>query len=189
MIEGRRIYKVLVASVLLGFMSVVKGADLTTGKAAINIPAQHSNIIAGMTWQDEIGHLNEHPPIRCNNVDSRFYSQCWLAFSVGKELPENAESVKLTIKTKAWTRNVGYQHDSYALIYARVFLNSTKYTNHIIHTEVWSPELGFKDRRRISYVTVEIPVRNGKVALGIGKQISGFASVDIVVYLDGYTLK
>lgn len=181
--------KFIVICLLLLVVSLAKGADLTIGATSINFPSQHSNIIAGITWKDEVEHSNEHPRVRCNTNDAKVHSQCWLAFSEGKELPENVESVRLTIKTKAWTKNVGHQHDSYALIYARVFKNSTEYTNHIIHTETWSPELSIKDRRRISYVTVDIPVKNRKVALGVGKQIRGFAQVDIVVYLDGYTLK
>lgn len=153
----------------------------------ISTPMLHSNQIVGRTWKNEVKHNNKPALVNCLSKESNFSSQCVFELREGEHLPENVEFVDLAIKTKSWTRNVGHQHDSYALIYARVKAREN-YSDHIIHTEVWSPEISFKDRRRISYAYITVPVHNGKVIISVGKQISGFAQVDIGIYLNGYKL-
>jgi hypothetical protein len=152
----------------------------------INFPGDHSNILSGHTWKQEVEHEGGYPKNNCRGSDSYLHSQCWIALSEGTSFPVGTTSVRLTLKAKAWTRNVGYQTDSYCLIYGYVLKNSTEHTNHLIHVEEWSPEIGYKDRRRVSYSNIVVPVVNGKVSLGAGKKIQGNCQVEFTVYLDGY---
>lgn len=157
------------------------GANADT---VINKPALHENIIAGITWTDPIAHAYGYPSINCNSSDSNLYSQCWLAFSETQHLPLGASSINVTIKAKVWYK--GGADISQCLIYAYVLKNSTEIGNHFIHTETFSLNDTTRQSRRISYINLDIPVVNGKVAIGVGKMLKSNCSVDFVVYLDGY---
>lgn len=154
----------------------------------VNYPADHGNIIIGNSWSEPVKHTDGFPSNDCNAPDSGKISQCKFTLSKGVDFPKDAKSLRLTLKAKAWIRNIGKQHDSYCLIYGTVLKNATESTNHVIHSEVWSPEIGIKDHRRISYVNINVPVKNGQVVLGVGKEVVGNCQVDIVAYLDGYTM-
>ncbi|MHA7000944.1 hypothetical protein [Aeromonas schubertii] len=143
-------------------------------------PAEHKNMIFGHTWVADISQKDEYPQVNCNSEISEVYSQCWVGLSEGIHFPVGFKTLKLRFKVKSWNHKGS---DSYCLGYVYSLVSSTEIGNHFIHNESWSENKD--ERRRISYTMVELPVINGAIKFGVGKQITGDCEIDVATYFEG----
>ncbi len=143
-------------------------------------PAEQKNMIFGYSWMSDISSKDEYPKVNCNSALSENYSQCWVGLSEGVHFPVGFKTLKLRFKVKSWNHK---GRDSYCLAYVYALISSTQVGNHFIHNESW---LESKDeRRRISYTVADLPVINGAVKFGVGKQITGNCYIDVAAYFEG----
>ncbi|WP_348688062.1 hypothetical protein [Aeromonas bestiarum] len=143
-------------------------------------PSEQKNMIFGYSWSEPIAPKDEYPVANCNANDSSKYSNCWVGLSEGIHFPVGFKTIKLRFKVKSWNHKGS---DSYCLGYVYSLISSTDVGNHFIHNESWSENKD--ERRRISYTMVELPVINGAIKFGVGKQITGNCEIDVATYFEG----
>lgn len=155
-----------------------------------NGPSDDATILTTLTWTDQVSHAEVEPNEKLADCeDAALVSQCIFTISVD-ELPVPAEAthLRLKIKSKAWV--MGHTSaTSYALVYGGS-IQQDVVSNHFFHTEeVEGPANVFNgERRRVSFNNALVPIIDGKVMLGIGKQLQGNSLVEVTIYLSGYLM-
>jgi len=153
-----------------------------------NGPADDSTILNTFIWTDQIAHAEVAPDSRrAGCEDAALASQCLFTYTLNRQIvPAEATHLLLRVKSKAWV--MGHTlATSYALIYGGSVQEGV-ISNHFFHTEeMEGPANVFNgERRRVNFNNALVPIVDGKVVIGIGKQLQGNSLVEVTIYLTGY---
>lgn len=155
-------------------------ASLASAEYVYTGTAKHDEIVYGVSWTENVPH-SDTGIVNCARSDSGYFSQCYIALSQGLHLPQNATFVDLRVKLKIWANK---SMEGYCLAYLYGLSTNLHADNHFEHAEMW---FGTDERRVIDYTTLRAKVVDGKVVIGVGKQIEN-CSIDFAIYLEGYDI-
>lgn len=132
------------------------------------------------------------------NLDSIIMSGGWteptpydddghvFTWDVEDPVPASATSVLVRIKLKAYVPHgagMGYCQGNIRSV------NPDAVMNHLGHVDEWSRDEGAGEGRRITYLTVFAPIKEGKIAFRVSYEIINRGAVEFIVYLEGYVAR